>query len=156
MAISPYLRELRERIGHDLVLLPSVAILIWDDDGRLLLMRSTDRGTWQTIGGSIDPDESPWDAARREAQEESGLIVRLDRLRGALGGPGYRVAYPNGDVCSYVSMVFDATAESGELGGDDEVAELRWFHLDELPDLDVDGLNGHLLADLGLRPMPPA
>ncbi len=155
MAISPYLRDLRERVGHDLVLLPSVAVLIRDDDDRLLLMRSTDRGTWQTIGGSVDPEESAWDAARREALEESGLRVRLDAIRGAVGGPGYRVHYPNGDLCSYVSVVFDATVESGELGGDDEVAELRWFELDELTHLDLDPLNEHLLTDVGLR-APPA
>ena len=146
MAISDYLRRLRERVGHDLVLLPAVSVLIWDDDGRLLLMREAETNRWQTIGGMVDPDESPWDAARREAEEESGLTVRLDRLRAALGGPGYRVHYPNDDLCSYVSIVFDATVEAGELIGDDEVAELRWFRTDEIPHLDLDPLNRHLLA----------
>lgn len=27
-------------------------------------------------GGHVDPGESPWDAARRESQEETGLAVR--------------------------------------------------------------------------------
>lgn len=150
MAISDYLRSLRERIGHDLVLLPAVSVLVWDGDGRLLLMRSTDTDRWQTIGGMVDPDESPWDAARREAVEESGLTVRLDRLRAALGGPDYRVHYPNGDLCSYVSIVFDATPVSGELAGDDEVAELRWFATAEIAALDLDPLNRRLLHDLGV------
>jgi 8-oxo-dGTP pyrophosphatase MutT (NUDIX family) len=151
MAISDYLRAVRARVGHDLVLLPAVSVLIWDDDGRLLLMRAADTGRWQTIGGMVDPDESPWDAARREALEESGLTVRLDRLRAALGGPGYRVHYPNGDLCSYVSIVFDASVESGEPTlDDDEVAELRWFRLPELAGLDLDPLNVHLFADMGL------
>ena len=118
MAISDYLRGLRERIGHDLVHLPAVCVLIWDDDGRLLLMREAETGRWQTVGGMIDPDESPWDAAAREAAEETGLTVRIERLRAALGGPGYRVHYPNGDLCSYVSIVFDAVAVSGDLVGD--------------------------------------
>lgn len=150
MAISDYLRGLRERVGHDLVLLPAICVLIWDDDGRLLLMREAETGRWQTIGGMVDPDESPWDAARREALEESGLTVRLDRLRTALGGPGYRVHYPNGDLCSYVSVVFDASVVSGELDGDEEVAELRWFHTDEIGGLDLDPLNRHLLHDAGI------
>jgi hypothetical protein len=34
VGISPYLRGLRERVGHDLVLLPSVAVLPWDDESR--------------------------------------------------------------------------------------------------------------------------
>ena len=154
MAISDYLRELRERIGHDLVHLPAVCVLIWDDDGRLLLMREAQTGRWQTVGGMIDPDESPWDAAVREAEEETGLVVRLERLRTALGGPGYRVHYPNGDVCSYVSIVFDAVAVSGELVGDDEVADLRWFRPDEIAALDLDPLNRHLLADADVLPAP--
>ena len=148
MAISEYLRALRERIGHELVHLPAVCVLIWDDEGRLLLMREAQTGVWQTIGGMVDPDESPSDAAVREAAEETGLTVRLERLRAALGGPGYRVSYPNGDQCSYVSIVFDACVVSGELAGDDEVAELRWFETDEIAGLDLDALNSHLLRDL--------
>jgi 8-oxo-dGTP pyrophosphatase MutT (NUDIX family) len=154
VAISPYLGQLRERIGHDLVLLPAVSVLLWDDRGRLLLMREAQTRLWQTVGGTVDPDESPWDAARREAAEETGLIVRLERLRTALGGPGYRVDYPNGDACSYVSIVFDAVVVSGELAGDDEVAELRWFATEELAGLELDPLNTHLLRDLGLLEGP--
>ena len=150
MAISDYLLRLRRKVGHDLVLLPAVCVLIWDDDGRLLLMREAETGRWQTVGGMIDPDESPGSAAVREAAEETGLTVRLERLRTALGGPGYRVHYPNGDLCSYVSVVFDATVVSGELAGDDEVAELRWYRPNELSALDLDPLNRHLLRDTGL------
>jgi 8-oxo-dGTP pyrophosphatase MutT (NUDIX family) len=32
-------------------------------------------GTWVAPGGHIDPGETPWDAARREAGEETGLVV---------------------------------------------------------------------------------
>lgn len=153
MAISDYLRHLRGRVGHDLVLLPSVAALVWDEQGRLLLMREARTGRWQTIGGMVDPDESPWDAARREALEESGLTVRLERIRAALGGPGYRVHYPNGDACSYVVTVFDAVVEHEAPVGsvdDDEVAELAWFGPDEIAVLDLDPLNRHLLRDAGV------
>ena len=151
MAISAYLRGIRDRVGHDLVLLPAVCILIWDDRGRLLLMQENETRKWQTIGGTVDPDESPQDAARREALEEAGVEVRLDRLRTALGGPGYRVYYPNQDVCSYVSIVFDATIVGGTLGdGDDEVHRVSWFDPIDIPGLDLDPLNRHLLTDSGV------
>ncbi|MDJ0771657.1 MAG: NUDIX domain-containing protein [Ilumatobacter sp.] len=151
MAISDYLRGIRERVGNDLVLLPSVTVLIWDGRGRLLLMCEAQTKQWQTVGGTVDPDESPWDAARREALEETGTVVRLDRIRAAVGGPDYRVNYPNGDLCSYVATVFDAAIESGEpTDGDDEVHELRWFEPAEIAGLDLDPLNRRLLTDVGV------
>ena len=36
MPISQYLARIRERVGHDLVLVPAVAVLPWDESGRLL------------------------------------------------------------------------------------------------------------------------
>ena len=151
VAISAYLRRLREHVGHDLILLPAVCVLIWDVEGRLLLMQESETLRWQTVGGMVDPDESPWDAAVREAREETGANVRISGLRTALGGPNYRVLYPNGDLCSYVSTVFDAEIVGGTPGsGDDEVAQLRWFRLGELAGLDLDPLNRQLLADVGL------
>lgn len=151
VGISDYLRQLRDRVGNDLLLLPSVAVLIWDDDGRLLLMQESETRCWQTIGGMVDPDESPWEAARREALEETGTVVRLDRLRAALGGPGYRVSYPNGDLCSYVAIVFDATIIDGEPGdGDDEVHQLSWFTHADIAELDLQPLNQQLLRDVGV------
>lgn len=151
MAISAYLRAVRERVGNDLLVLPAVSVLIRDDLGRLLLMREAQTLRWQTIGGVVDPDESPEDAAVREAREESGAEVRILGLRAALGGADYRVQYPNGDLCSYVSIVYDAEIVGGRLGdGDDEVAELRWWPAEEIADLDLDPLNRRLLADVGI------
>ena len=42
-------------------------------DRGLLLHRHKRLGMWLQPGGHIDPGESPWDAARREAREETGL-----------------------------------------------------------------------------------
>lgn len=151
MAISDYLRGIRDRIGHDLVFLPAVCVLIWDDDGRLLLMQEAETHKWQTIGGMVDPDESPWNAGRREALEEAGVEVRVDRIRNAVGGPGYRVHYPNGDLCAYVSTVFDAVIVAGEpRAGDEEVGRVCWFAPSDIAALDLDPLNRHLLRDAGV------
>lgn len=100
VGISPYLAGLRNQIGTDLLLVPTVAVLPRDEDGRVLLVRLSDTGQWATIGGAIDPDEAPEDAARREALEEANIEVRLLRLVVALGGPEYRIVYPNGDLTS--------------------------------------------------------
>ena len=93
-AISPYLRQIRERIGHELLLLPAVTVLIWDQHGRLLLARGAETGTWQTIGGGVEPFESPQDAARRETEEEVGLTVALTGIRAVIGGPEFVLTLP--------------------------------------------------------------
>ena len=146
VGISPYLAGLRKQIGSDLLLVPTVAVLPRDGDGRVLLVRIADTGQWATIGGAIDPDEAPEDAARREALEEANVDVRLTRLVAALGGPEYRITYPNGDVTSCVPIVFEAEVVSGEPAPDgDETLEVGWFHPDELDALDVTPVNRHLL-----------
>lgn len=151
MPISPYLRGLRERIGHDLVLLPSATLLLWDR-GRLALVRSAETGQWQTIGGAVDPDEHPADAAVREAAEETGVRATLPRLRGVVGGPAYRVTYVNGDRCAYVASVFDADLPPGSdvVLDPDEVTELGWFAPDDIPLDELETLSRQLLVDVGV------
>lgn len=41
----------------------------------VLLLKHKRLGIWLQPGGHIDPGETPWDAARREAREETGLAV---------------------------------------------------------------------------------
>jgi 8-oxo-dGTP pyrophosphatase MutT (NUDIX family) len=132
LAISAYLRSLRSRIGHDPVLLPSVAVMVRDGAGRLLLVRNRDDGRWQTVGGGMDPGEQPADAAVREAFEETGLLVELDRVLGVHAGPLFRLTYPNGDVVDYVGISFAARVVGGaERPCGEEVDRLGWFGREE-------------------------
>lgn len=43
----------------------------------VVLLKHKRLGFWLQPGGHIDPGETPWDAALREAQEETGLEVRF-------------------------------------------------------------------------------
>jgi ADP-ribose pyrophosphatase YjhB (NUDIX family) len=148
VGISPYLKALRENVGHDLVLLPGVAVLLWDRDGRLLLVREAQTGLWQTVGGAIEPDEAPRDAAVREAAEEVGVRVAIDGVRGVTGGPQYRLTYPNGDLVSYVSIVFDAHVVEGTPRPDgDETQAASWFSVRELAELALTDFTLALLSD---------
>jgi 8-oxo-dGTP pyrophosphatase MutT (NUDIX family) len=138
MPMSPYVERLRAAVGHELLLLPSAAVLPVRDDGAVLLMRHRDSGRWETIGGMIEVGEDPADAARREAWEEIGVEVALGRLLGVVGGPGFEVTYPNGDRCAYVSPVWEATIVEGEPVADgDEALALRWFARDALAGADL-------------------
>jgi 8-oxo-dGTP pyrophosphatase MutT (NUDIX family) len=151
VGISPYLRELRELVGDRLLVLPSVAVLLWDAEERLLLVRESQTGQWQTIGGAVEPDESPHEAAAREAAEEANVVIAIERLRSVLGGPEFRLRYPNGDRVSYVPTVFDARLVSGVPRADgDETTEVAWFSREELATADLTDFTVSLLAAAGV------
>jgi 8-oxo-dGTP pyrophosphatase MutT (NUDIX family) len=148
VGISPYVRRLRERVGHDLPLLPSVAVLPWDEEGRLLLVREAQTGLWQTIGGAVEPDESPVQAAAREAAEEADVVVELTGIRSVAGGPGFRMTYPNGDLVSYVPTIFDARVIDGEPRPDgEETIDVAWFTTGQLSDTALSEFTIALLGD---------
>ena len=148
--ISPFIRRLRERVGSDLLLLPSISVLPRDAAGRILLVRLADGG-WATIGGVVEPDESPAEAAVRETREEAGVDIALGPILGAVGGPAFRVRYPNGDETAYVSVVYDATVVGGTPAPDhEETVEVGWFAPGELASLDLGSVARATFAALGL------
>ena len=51
------------------------AALIFNEDGKILLVKPSYKDTWSLPGGSVDLDESPRNGCTREVQEETGLIV---------------------------------------------------------------------------------
>jgi 8-oxo-dGTP pyrophosphatase MutT (NUDIX family) len=130
--MSPYVRELRARIGSARLLLPSVTALVFDDAGRLLLVRQRDGEVWSTPGGAIEPDESPADAMVREAWEETGLLVEPVGIAGVYGGGECVVRYPNGDETQYVMIVFHCAVRGGSPRADgEETLEARYVGADE-------------------------
>jgi ADP-ribose pyrophosphatase YjhB (NUDIX family) len=139
MGISPYIRRLREKIGDDLLLLPAVSAIVVDEKNRVLLHRASDDGKWYTIGGAMEPGEEPATAAVREAREETGLDVEPIRLVAVQASPA--IIYPNGHRVQYVGISFLCRAVGGQLRvADDESLEVRFFSIDELPELRADQL----------------
>ena len=147
MPPSEYLAALRQAIGNDLLVLPSVAAFIHDDDGRLLLARDAISRRWITVGGMIEPEEDPVDALIRECREETGMVVEPGDLLGAFGGPEFRITYANGDQVSWVVLAYRTTIVSGQPVPDqDEIAELGWFSKEEAAALDMSALTRNLVA----------
>jgi 8-oxo-dGTP diphosphatase len=84
--------------------------------------------TWGIPAGFVDHDESPRQAAAREAEEETGLRVEIGRLFDVY----YYTDDPRGNG---VLIIYRATAAGGALRPrPGEAAALRWFRFDALPE----------------------
>jgi len=136
MPLTGYLRELRKKVGHDLLILPSAAVAIYDDHGRVLMGLHSDRKIWVLPGGLIEPGEVPADGAVRETWEETGLLIEVTSVLGVYGGKELFVDYVNGDRAAYIGTVFRGRIIGGELRADgEEILELRYLSREEIAQL---------------------
>jgi ADP-ribose pyrophosphatase YjhB (NUDIX family) len=151
MGIAPHIARLRAVVGTELLLLPAVSVLPVDEAGRLLLVRHADlHNGWGTVGGAVDPGESPAAAAVREAREEVSVDVELVRLLDVVGGPDYEVTYANGDRAAYVTAAYEARIVNGTPEpGDGEISELAWFAPDALAAASLSRFTRALLQAVG-------
>ncbi|MFE9371223.1 NUDIX domain-containing protein [Streptomyces sp. NPDC006711] len=133
MATPDFIRDIRTTAGHQLLLLPGVSAIVFDDEGRVLLGRRADTGEWSVIGGICEPGEEPADTAVREVHEETGVRCVAERVVLVEAAPT-PVVYPNGDVCQFMDITFRCRATGGEARvNDDESIDVAWFAMDALP-----------------------
>lgn len=133
MPIPEFVVELRRHVGDAVLWLPGVTAVIRRDD-ELLLVRRADNGAWAPVTGIMDPGEEPAVTAVREAREETGVEIRVDRL--AAVSSGIEVTHVNGDRAVYLDHAFACTwvAEEAHVA-DDESVDVRWWPRDGLPDM---------------------
>lgn len=112
MPIPQFIANLRTKIGHDLMLLPTIVVIARDPEGNALFVFDRDADQWTLPGGIIEPGESPANAAVRELWEETRVLARLTRIVGVIGGEGCETHYSNGDRIAWVATVFAATVDA--------------------------------------------
>jgi ADP-ribose pyrophosphatase YjhB (NUDIX family) len=101
-------------------------------DGKLLLckrLKAPEAGHWSIVGGTVDHMEPAADAARREAEEESGLKIHSARF---LCLSEQRI---ESDRQHWISLIYVTDDFSGEpqLMEPDKLSEIGWYPLDDLP-----------------------
>lgn len=135
--MSDYIKWIRNKVGHDIVILNFTGACITNENGELLLQRrSRNDEIWGLPGGCIEIGESVKEAAIREIKEETGLEVSIDYLLGIYSK--YFTEYPNGDKAQSICHLFKASICGGELYIDNyETFDLKFFSKEEIPRLFV-------------------
>jgi len=111
---------------------PKVAAgVLVQQNGSVLLTRriyNPHKGDWTLPAGFVDAHEDPMHAAVRECQEETGLIVKITRLRDIVSGREH-------DRGADMVIVYDAEIIGGELIAGDDADQVAFFPLNHLPTL---------------------
>ena len=91
--------------------------------GIVLIKRANDpyKNHWALPGGFVEIGETVEQATIREALEETGLTIKLEKLLGVYSDPARD---PRGHT---VSVVFLAVPVEGSLRADTDAAEAEWF-----------------------------
>ena len=110
------------------------AVLIFDDQNRVLLTQRADDSTWCVPGGSMELGETPEEAAKRECYEETGIIVNDLKLINVISGENSHFTYPNGDEVYAVDIYYACHSFSGTLKNqEEEVIQAKFFEKANLP-----------------------
>ena len=136
MPISPYIKNLRAKIGNDLLLVPGVTAVVINERDDVLLQLRRDTDTWAPPSGGVEPGETVAQCAIREVLEETGVEVIPLAIVALLSGDKYNVTYANGDQLATVTTVFRCRPLNAQVPrvNDDESQDIRYFKCDALPE----------------------
>ena len=108
------------------------AVVIFDDDSRLLLVKravgATRPGYWSIPAGYVNYGEEIREAAARELWEETGLTAEI-------GDPVFVASNFHDPEKLTVGIWFEGTVTGGTLEAGDDAEEAEFFSLDDLPPL---------------------
>lgn len=99
-------------------------------NGEILLIYRKDEEQWEVPGGKVEEDESPTEAAVREAKEETGIEIELDK-------PFYSGEFQkDGEIFlwhCYLARLTQGNPEPSE----DIIEKVEWFDPSDLSDLEL-------------------
>ncbi|PLR87017.1 NUDIX domain-containing protein [Bacillus sp. V33-4] len=114
---------------------PGIAVIILDEENRVLLQKRADVGLWGIPSGHVEPGETVTEAAVREVQEETNLQISIKKLIGVYSDPASQVfQYTDGKNVHFVTTCFLAEIVGGKLQcNSPESLAVQFFHKDALP-----------------------
>lgn len=99
------------------------------DDRQILLLYREDEEHWEVPGGKVEGGESPTEAAVREAKEEIGVDVELEK-------PFYSGEFQH-DGQMFLWHGYVARIEEEPSLQEDRFSEMKWFYSTQLENIDL-------------------
>ncbi|MDQ1571747.1 MAG: 8-oxo-dGTP diphosphatase [Actinomycetota bacterium] len=121
-----------------------VAGVIFDDAGRMVLVRKRGTDAFMQPGGKFEPGETPQQALVRELNEELGYELDAAELE-PMGRFSARAANEPGHLVD-CDVFFIRVGSEGVVAA--EIEELRWVDPLDLPDLELAPLTSDVLMPL--------
>lgn len=131
-----YLGKLRKIVGTQKIIVNSVRAILCDDKGRALFIKRRGDRKWGMPAGSMELNESVYDALKREVKEETGLDVIKATLIAIYSSP-INQSYTDrwGNEHQIVEFLFKIDRWSGTFEKEtDESVDADFFPLDNLPE----------------------
>jgi 8-oxo-dGTP diphosphatase len=101
-----------------------------DNNGRWLMIRRADTGTWAMPGGTLDWGETMSSALVRElAEEAGGIVLKVEQIVGVYSRPDRDPRF------HAVTVVVRVLVDSELCGSPNplEIREVGWFDIDSIP-----------------------
>ena len=150
------------------ILKPSTTVIIYEPyvlhmavTWRVVCQHRADNHYWSFIGGAQEIGESLPACAIREALEETGLSICVERLVCVDSDPahGAVMQYPDGNIIQYTNMTFLARCprakETPLTWSPDEAVTVGWFPVTQLPSPFTPTHQWRLQQALALNQHPP-
>lgn len=108
--------------------MPVIVGGVVEKDGKYLLVQEAKekcRGKWNLTAGHLDPNETIFDAAKREVKEECGLDVELTGV--------CQIGNMKLENDLFVSIIFSTNVIGGDIKfNPDEILDTKWFTYEEI------------------------
>jgi|WetSurMetagenome_2_1015567.scaffolds.fasta_scaffold56017_1 ADP-ribose pyrophosphatase YjhB (NUDIX family) len=131
-----YVGKIRKAMGDMVLIVTAVRAVIFDKEGKVLLIKRSDNGVWALPAGAQELGESVTDCLRREVREETGLEVTNAEAVSIYTDPKYNYTTVYGKTYQNFTLVFRVDEWRGKLlTQTTESTDARFYPLNALPEI---------------------